>query len=236
MGKKIEEIAAKIYKPEILNCPKCGNSLKYKYTISNKVVQFTSGKYFRIKNLGYGCPYCNDSNIYFSQTANKLCFKGYTYSVKIACMIDYYKKQHMGREGICDILASKGIEISDRNVDIIHSKFKEYLNQDYDKIIKEAFINMLKEFNEIRLSIDLITINSTYYIIIYDFFTSKKLAIWIFDSLESNEIKERFANYIANNHNITLIATIRNTKEGKLVPLLKKLTSNNTKFISFNKF
>ena len=236
MGKKIEEIASKIYKPEILTCPKCGNSLKYKYTISNKVVQFTSGKYFRIKNLGYGCPYCNDSNIYFSQTANKLCFKGYTYSAKIACMIDYYKKQHMGREGICDILASKGVEISDRNVDIIHSKFKEYLNQDYDRIIKEAFKNMLDEFNEIRLSIDLITINSTYYVIVYDFFTSKKLAIWIFDSLESNEIKERFASYIANNHNITLIATIRNTKEGKLVPLLKKLVGGNTRFISFNKF
>ena len=81
------------------------------------------------------------------------------------------------------------------------SKFKEYLNQDYDKIIKEAFKNMLAEFNEIRLAIDLITINSTYYIIVYDYFTSKKLAIWIFDDLESNEVKERLASYIANNHN-----------------------------------
>ena len=68
MGKKVVETAVKIYKPEILACPFCNSALKYKYTISNKVVQFTSGKIFRIKNLGYGCLNCNDSNIYFSQT------------------------------------------------------------------------------------------------------------------------------------------------------------------------
>ena len=86
------------------------------------------------------------------------------------------------------------------------------------------------------MAIDLITINSTYYIIVYDYFTSKKLAIWIFDDLESNEVKERLASYIANNHNITVIATVRNTKDGKLVPIIKKLVGNTTKLISFNKF
>ena len=54
-----EERAVKVYKPEILECPKCNSKLKYCYTISNKVIQFTSSKAFRIKNLGYKCPNCN---------------------------------------------------------------------------------------------------------------------------------------------------------------------------------
>ena len=65
---KINAKAVKVYKPEILTCPKCGNNLKYVYTISNRVVQFSSGKAFRIKNLGYKCSLCND-NVYFSLTA-----------------------------------------------------------------------------------------------------------------------------------------------------------------------
>ena len=68
----------KVYKPEILSCPKCKSKLAYCYTVSNKLVYFTSGKRIRIKNLGYKCPACEDDAVYVSQTANKLCFKGYS--------------------------------------------------------------------------------------------------------------------------------------------------------------
>ena len=78
---KVKAKAVKIYKPEIMLCPRCKNSLKYVYTVSNRVVQFSSGKIFRIKNMGYKCPNCND-NVFFSLTALKLAFKGYTYSAK----------------------------------------------------------------------------------------------------------------------------------------------------------
>ena len=74
----------KVYKPEILACPICKSKLAYCYTISNKLVYFTSGKRMRIKNLGYKCPNCEDDTVYVSQTANKLCFKGYSY-YKSAC-------------------------------------------------------------------------------------------------------------------------------------------------------
>lgn len=235
MGNKIKEISTKIYKPEILSCPICGNALKYQYTVSNKIVQFTSGKYFRIKNLGYGCPICKDGRIYFSQTANKLCFKGYTYSAKIVCTIAYYKRLHHGREGICDILATKGIEISDRNVDILYKKFNEFYEQDYDTLIHEAYENMLKEYNQIRISLDLITIEDTYYVIMYDYFTSKLLAIWDFSSFKDSKLDDILKKYISN-YNISVIATVRNLKEGKFVPVIKKYIQGNTKFISFNKF
>lgn len=235
MGKKVEEFAVKIYKPEILTCPICNSNLKYKYTISNKVVQFTSGKIFRIKNLGYGCISCNDSNIYFSQTANKLCFKGYTYSAKVVCMIAYYKSKHLGREGICDILASKGIEISDRNIDILYSKYKNIYNQDYDTIIKKAYENMMKKYNEIRISVDLITIENIYYVVLYDFFTSDKLAIWTFDEMSFEALESTFSKYINENLKISIIASIRNTKDNKFIPILKRL-SPKSKFIAFTKF
>lgn len=236
MGKKIEEIAAKIYKPEILTCPFCGSGLKYKYTVSNKVVQFTSGKYYRIKNLGYGCLNCNDGNVYFSQTANKLCFKGYTYSAKIICMIAYYKEKHLGRESICDILASKGVEISDRNIDVLYKKYQEIFTQDYDTIIREAYQSMMEKYDEIRLSIDLITVNEYRYVILYDFFTSAKLALWVFQGLEDPRLTETLSRYIRPDLKISLIASVRNTKEGKFLPILKKLASPSVRFISFNKF
>ncbi len=232
MGKKICENATKIYKPEILTCPFCNSKLKYKYTVSNKVVQFTSGKYFRIKNLGYGCPNCNDI-VYFSQTANKLCFKGCTYSAKIVCTIDYYKSLHKGREEICDILVSKGIEISDRNVDVLYEKFLKYYNQDYDSLINESFSNMQRMFNEVRISIDLITINQVYYVIIYDYFTSNKLAIWKFNSFD--EMRSMFKRYLTNDFNITYIVTIRNIKNNKMLSIIREFVPK-VKMIAFNKF
>lgn len=234
MGKKIVEKAVKIYKPEILICPKCKSSIKYNYTVSNKVVQFTSGKYFRIKNLGYSCPSCNDGKIYFSQTANKLCFKGYTYSAKVICLIDYYKNKRMSREEICDILISKGIEISDRNVDILHKKFLSFYELDYDNTIKEAYNKMASEYGEIRISLDLITINEKNYVILYDFFKGNILAVWKVNGITDPNLKKLLELYIGPQNNISLIATVRNIS--KFVPLVKSVTSNKTKFITFNKF
>ncbi len=233
MGSKIIEIASKIYKPEILICPKCGSFLKYKYAVSNKVVQFTSGKYFRIKNLGYACPNCND-NIYFSQTANKLCLKGCTYSTKIVCMIAYYKDKHYGRERICDVLASKGVVISDRNIDILYEKFLKAYNQDYDSLIKKAYQRMLLEFNEIRISLDLITVNDNYFVILYDYFDSKLLAIWRTNDLKSEEFKNILKEYIGN-YTISVIASVRNTNN-KFIPVVKMFASEKTKFLCFTKF
>ena len=167
----------KNYKPEILTCPKCGSKLVYKYAVSNKNVNFSNGKIFKIRNLAYGCRYCNDSNVYISQTANKLSFKGSKYSTKVCCMIYHFKQKKCGREQICDYLSSKGIEISDRNVDIIYKKMEMLFNICYNDVLKSAYNKMLDEFAEIRLSIDLITVCNVYYVIIYNYFNGDLLVI-----------------------------------------------------------
>lgn len=227
--------ATKIYKPEILVCPICNKPLKYCYTISNKVVQFSSGKTIRIKNLGYKCPSCNDT-VFFSQTANKLAFKGYTYSAKTVCIIDYEKTvNHKGREAICDFLANKNIEISDRNIDIIHKKFNEIYNQDYDRAIKEAYANMMNKFNEIRISVDLITVNEICYILLYDFFTGDIIGLWKFNGMDDPSLKEILSRYINENYNITTIFSVRGYVS-KLVPLIKSLMPKKAKVYSFLKF
>lgn len=227
--------ATKIYKPELLTCPICNNNLKYCYTISNKVVQFSSGKTIRIKNLGYKCPSCNDI-VFFSQTANKLAFRGYTYSAKVICMIDYEKTiNHRGRETICDILDNKNIEISDRNVDIIHKKFKEIYDQDYDKIIKDAYKKMMDKFNEIRISLDLITVNEISYVIMYDFFTGNILAIWKFNGMDDPKLIETLSKYINDEYNITTIFSVRGYVS-KFVPIIKSLAPKGTKVYPFLKF
>ena len=227
--------ATKIYKPELLTCPICNNNLKYCYTISNKVVQFSSGKTIRIKNLGYKCPNCNDI-VFFSQTANKLAFRGYTYSAKVICIIDYEKTiNHRGRETICDILDNKNIEISDRNVDIIHKKFKEIYDHDYDKIIKEAYKEMMDKFNEIRISLDLITVNEISYVIMYDFFTGNILAIWKFDGMDDPKLIETLSKYVNDEYNITTIFSVRGYVS-KFVPIIKSLAPKGTKVYPFLKF
>lgn len=231
---KIEARAVKIYKPEILLCPKCGNQLKYNYTVSNKVVQFTSGKAFRIKNMGYSCKECNDSNVYFSQAATKLCFKGYTYSAKTVCMIDYYKCQGFGRDAICDILTQKGIFISDRNIDVLYKKVRSYIDADYDTLINEYYKRSIEEFNSIRISIDLITIKEKCYIIFYDYYKGDILALWVSNGLDDNNLLELLRKYLSN-EKIELVVTVR-SYISKFVPILKEITPKNTKFISYPKF
>ena len=233
MNKKLKERSCKIYKPEIMSCPFCGTKLIYKHALSNKIIQFSNGRCIRIKNLGYYCPNCDDGNIYFSQTANKLSFKGATYSTKVICLIDYYKTNGLGREEICDILNDKNIIISSRNVDILDKKIKSFISMDYDKVIKEAYQNMLDKFKQIRICVDLITINEIIYVIIYDYFTSDKLAIWKFNGLDDPSLVETLHKYTSN-PNIRNIVTIRNVS--KFFPMVRKMAPKRCKITSFEKF
>ena len=233
MNKKLKERSCKIYKPEIMSCPFCGTKLIYKHALSNKIIQFSNGRYIRIKNLGYYCPKCEDGNIYFSQTANKLSFKGATYSTKVICMIDYYKSHGLGREEICDILNDKNIIISSRNIDVLDQKIKAFVNMDYDKVINEAYANMLNKFNHIRICVDLITVNEIIYVILYDYFTSSKLAIWRFNGLDDPTLVDTLIKYTSNPH-IKNIVTIRNVS--KFFPMVRKSAPKRCKITSFEKF
>ena len=48
------------------------------------------------------------------------------------------------------------------------------------------------------------------------------------------KLKEKLEPYIGPNNKISMIATVRNIS--KFVPILKSITSNSTKFITFIKF
>lgn len=230
---KVKARAVKIYKPEIMLCPKCKSGLKYVYTVSNRIVQFSSGKIFRIKNMGYKCPLCND-NVFFSLTALKLAFKGYTYSAKVSCLIEYHKSKNETREKICDMLAESDIEISDRNIDMIYNKVKSYMDMDYDSKIMEAYDSMMKKFNEIRICLDLITIDTTVYIIMYNYFSGDIIALWKFDSIDNEAIKELIRKYCDIKYNITYILTIR--PQFKFYGIIKENVPSRIKLISFSKF
>lgn len=227
-------VVSKYYKPEILACPKCGAKLVYRHAVSNKLIYFTNGKRIRIHNLGYSCPACKDEAIYVSQTANKLAFKGYTYSAKIVCMVAKLKEQHLSREEICDYFFSKNIEISDRNVDNLYAKYKECLQIEYQSLIPLAYKKMLDTYGQIRLSIDVVTVGGTVFLILYDYFTTDMLAFMRFESIEDPKLYAFLASYIQPDLNITVIASIR--RDAIFIPKLKKLCPAKTKLISFNKF
>lgn len=224
----------KIYKPEILTCPICGEKLYYRYAVSNKLVYFSSGKHMRIKNLGYSCPKCDNNYVYVSQTANKLAFKGYTYSAKIVCIIDKMKENRVSRESICDYFYTKNIEISERNIDNLYHKIKQYKSQDYKNNINDAYKSMMEKYNQIRLSIDIITVSGSIYMIVYDYFTTNILAIRVFESICDEKVKLFLEEFIRKDLNITYIASIR--RDSSFIPILKNLCPQHTKIIHFNKY
>lgn len=224
----------KTYKPEILTCPICSSKLAYCFTMSNKLVYFSSGKRMRIKNLGYFCPKCGKGKTYVSQTAKKLSFKGYSYSAKILCQVAVLKEKHMSRDHICDYFFSKGIEISDRNVDNLYKKFLSLSAIDESSLIPTAYSKMIEEYSQIRLAIDVITIEKNVFIIVYDYFSTDILAFKRFNSLDDINLKKFLSSYINPNMNITVIATIR--KDQVFIPYLKSICPENTKIIAFNKY
>ena len=224
----------KVYKPEILACPMCKSKLAYCYTISNKLVYFTSGKRMRIKNLGYKCPNCEDDTVYVSQTANKLCFKGYSYSVKVVATISLMKEQGRSRDYICDYLYNKGIEISDRNIGNLYVKFKEFENYNYVEKIQNAYQNMMDKYGQIRLSIDSVKVFDEYIIMVYDYFTANLLALKRFKVDNEEGLRTFFGEFLNNELNLTVLTTIR--KEAVIHPILRELCPKNTKFIPYVKF
>lgn len=223
----------KVYKPEILTCPICNSKLAYCYTVSNKLVYFTSGKRMRIKNLGYKCINCGDDTTYVSQTANKLCFKGYSYSVKVVATIALMKEQGRSRDFICDYLYNKGIEVSDRNIGNLCLKFNEFLNMDYIKNINEAYKIMEEKYNQIRLSIDFMKVMDEIIIVVYDYFSTNILALKRFNSEDISGISDFFKEFINKDLKLTVVATIR--KDQTYQPILRELCPKNTRFISYIK-
>lgn len=227
-------VVSKYYKPEILICPKCNTKLVYRHAVSKKMIYFTNGKRIRIHNLGYSCPKCKDDNIYVSQTANKLAFKGYTYSAKIVCTIAKLKEKQMSREEICDYFFAKNIEISDRNVDNLYQKYQECVALDYKTLIPQAYQNMMEVYGQIRLSIDVISVMGTIFIIFYDSFTTDMLAFLRFHGMDDPNMAEFLSTYIKKEYNITVITSIR--RDSIFIPMLKKFCDTKTKIIAFNKF
>jgi hypothetical protein len=149
-------------------------------------------------------------------------------------MIDELKSKHKSRDEICDILISKGLEISDRNVDILYKKLNEYINQDYDSIIKASYQRQMDTFNEIRICVDLVTINDTYYIILYDYFNGDILGLWKTSSLDVNNLKKLLGDYINDKLKITYIVTVRPIVY--FHQIIKSMAPVKCKMLSFAKF
>ncbi len=226
----------KSYKPEIETCPICGSKLKYRYAVSNKVIQFSHGEKRRIKNLGYSCTNqtCPHKElIYTSQTASKLCVKGYTYSAKILFEIMCYKLTHKSREEIVSLLSKGNIEISDRNVDIIFNKLEPLLLMDYKENIKSKYEYMMKEYGQIALSMDFIKLPEDYKAIsVKSFFDSSYIGIHILKSDGINDYNI-LDDYLNKDLKISYIFTVRNIY--RTYDEIKKRVNENTKIVSYIK-
>lgn len=225
------DVINKNYKPEIQTCSLCKTKLKYLYAISSKTITFTQGKKVLVKNLAYECPTCH--HIYTSQTATKFALKGIRYSTKICFMIYYYKNLGYSREKICDLFSISNIFISERNIDFIYHKFKDLLAYNYLRDLSLEYEAMINTFKTIKLSIDLVSHNKKRLIVIRNFFTSKIIGFYYFNSIEDNKVKDILSNYLKKDLPISSIISIR--KDEIFIPLLKSLCPPKTKFSSFLK-
>lgn len=235
MSGKLVTKRIKNYKPEIKTCPFCGSKLVYKHTVSNKIIQFSSGSYIRVKNLGYACSNeeCeNKSFIFSSQTASKLCVRGYTYSAKVLAMIYHYKEKHYSRDRICDMLAELGIQISDRNIDIIYTKYHEIMQIDYLGMIEQSYEKMQKYFKEIRIAIDFIRVEDHLFISIRDSFWNEQIGMHYLYAENEDKITNILKAYICD-RKITYITTIR--PQTKSFHFISELADKETKILFFSK-
>lgn len=226
----------KVYKPEISRCPLCGSKLKYRYTVSNKVIQFSSGAFIRVKNLGYSCTNdeCIDNRvIYSSQTASKLCTKGYTYSSKILAYIVVMKQLKFSREQICDKLAFMGVEISDRNIDIINEKFEEKLHIDYKKNIELEYEYMIKHYGQVRLSVDALSVENIRVISVRDSFNNHQIGLHFID-MEDDETLIKILHDYLDDENIKAITTVRSFTD--IFKVIEKVVNREMKYYYFEKF
>lgn len=232
---KIEAKKTYTFKPEIMECPFCGGHLSYRYTLSNKVIQFSDGSYIRVKNLGYGCNHCShDSIVYSSATASKMCIKGYTYSRRVIDMIYYYKEKHYSRDAICDVLWGQGLEISDRNVDAIYNKYYKVFDVDYDSILEMNYEQMMKEFQEIRISIDFIRVEDTRFIHIRNYFTNEQIGNFVVGEITDPKIYTILSKYLDNKYLITYVITIRPMFD--FYKIIKNIAPETTNIISYYKY
>ena len=226
----------KTYKPEISTCPLCGSQLKYRYTVSNKVIQFSNGNFVRVKNLGYSCknPDCiDDTVIYCSQTASKLCIKGYTYSAKVLADIVVLKRKHKSREEICDYLAMQGIEMSDRNVDIINEKYEQMLKVNYLDNIKLEYDYMKKHYGQIRISIDSIRVEDARVLSVRDSFNNHQIGLHILEATQVDELKEILHHYVDDNA-LKAITTVRSFTD--FFKILSEVVNKKVEYYYFEKF
>lgn len=226
----------KVYKPEINNCPLCGSKLKYRYTVSNKTIQFTSGKYIRVKNLGYSCSNdeCLDNKvIYCSQTASKLCIKGYTYSSKVLAFIVVMKHIGLSREQICDKLAFMGVEISDRNVDIINEKYEKILHMDYKKNIEIEYNYMKNHYGQIRLSIDNLIVDNIRVLSIRDSFNNHQIGLHFINIEDMNTLTDVLKEYVSD-EKLSTITTVG--KKTNFFKILESIVDRKIEYIHFLKY
>ena len=210
----------KVYKPEFEYCPLCGAKLKYRHTISNKQVHFYSGTEIRIKNLGYSCTNeaCTDNKIiYSSQTAAKFCPKGYTYSAKVLSYIVVLKDKKISREEICNRLALKGIEISDRNVDMIYDHFKELSNKDYRRNIEICYNEMINRYNKILLSIDSLIVDDYRTMTVRSAFNNEIIGFHIIPKNDTELVLKLLNEYVSNDKIDSITTTRRQTSFFSLV-------------------
>ncbi len=199
------------YKPEITNCPCCNTKLEYKYTVSNKVIQFSSGARFRIKNLGYVCPNleCRAHDVIFtSQTAAKFCLKGYTYSSKVIGYITILKMEGVSRDKICARLSLLGIDISDRNIDNIAEREIANFDIDYKSKIKEEYDFMYNNYGQVRLSIDSLCVLKKRIVAVRNAFNNALMGFHLLDENDYDTLKPILKEYI-NDPRVKSIITVR---------------------------
>ena len=153
---RLNPIESKYFRPEITNCPECGNKLVYCHPVWRKTISTLKGE-FKTINLGYRCENnsCSNDTVYRSAEAEQLSMKHITYGMDVIAYIGYLRfKEHKTRSEIATILSEKEVKISERQVQKLYERYALLLRASVKENMKETLENIVKEHGGLVLSID----------------------------------------------------------------------------------
>lgn len=129
--KELEIRAQYIYKPEIEICPHCKDSLEDRsYYQWRKTVQQLNGAAY-VASRAKECvnPECkHQGEPHFSAAAQMVTVPECTYGLDVIAQIGWWRdREHLNREQIHTYLGSRGVQLSERQVDHLYARYQVLL-------------------------------------------------------------------------------------------------------------
>jgi len=155
--KQLEIAARHIYEPEIKICPHCKEPLQNRsYYQWRKMVQQLDGTVY-VASRAKECvnPECDyEGEPYFSAAAQMVTVPECTYGLDVIAQVGWWRdREHLNREQIHESLKRQGIQLCERQVDHLYTRYQVLLGCT-SRLDREELVKVAEERGGLRISLD----------------------------------------------------------------------------------